>query len=613
MLGTWPSILFNLFCTLYQCQWNLNTPYLVTNPNDNPQFSRSRHLPFDTRFQARSSVSDDGNPLVSTKLGIVQGFKMKIAPTREIFAFTGVPFGESTGGENRFRDPVPKKPWSDIWDATFPSPACLQTNPSSATAEKIIGQEDCLHLDIYTPSLPKNNGNASRLLPVFMFVPGGFFMYGNSRAYGPKYLLREQVIFIPINVRKGIFGYLSTGDEHGSGNWALKDMALAIEWVHDNIAAFGGDPNRITLGGISSGAASSHLMLFTNHRARNYIKGILCMSGTSLMGTLDVLKSVQNLSNSAAEAVGCPTSVGAGGSKGMMECLRKIPPFDLASFHRSAHLQFPIALFVPTLEKPGPSAFISEPPEVQYRKGIVPPIPLIMSRAEDEVSMGMFPFRYSTLPLSRPLYSYWMPLLLHLGYRNTFQNVNARAAQKSLTKLHQFYFRKSGLPNFMVGPDYLTFCQMLSDSLFNIPMWKAIKYHHQVAPTYAYIQKINTLAASPILSPVMGMLRRQGISGATHGGDGLLLFNASQIAQPITPGSDMDIASRRFINMIVNFATYGKPLYRNGQGMLLSVWKPVVELRKPVALEVGLVHGINMIMDPVATPKRLRIWDQVVF
>ncbi|CAL8134352.1 unnamed protein product [Orchesella dallaii] len=580
MFGLWSTLLFNSFCALYQCQWTLNPPFLITNPSDNLQFSRTRHVKFDTRFQARSSVSDDGNPLVSTKLGIIQGFKMKIAPTRAIFAFTGVPFGESTAGENRYRDPVPKKPWSDIWDATFPSPACLQTNPTSATAEKVLGQEDCLHLDIYTPALPTSNGNGSQLLPVFMYVPGGAFFFGDSRTFGPKYLLRENVIFIPINVRIGIFGYLSTGDEHASGNWGLKDMALAIEWVHDNIAAFGGDPNRIILGGISSGAVSSHLMLFTNHRARNYIKGILCMSGTSLAASLDVLKSVQNLSNSAARAVGCPTSVGVGGSKGM---------------------------------KPGPSAFISEPPEVQYRKRSVPPIPMILSRAEDELSMLMLPFRYSTLPLSLPLYSYWMPLLLHLGYRNTFQNVNATVAQKSLTKLHQFYFRKSGLPNFFVGPDYLTFCQLLSDALVHIPMWKAIKYHYKVAPTYAYIHKLNLLEDHPIAYTFAGLLSQKRDTSSPHGGDSFLLFNVSQFAPPITPGSDFDITSRRLINMIVNFATYGKPLYRNGEGKLLELWKPVVDLRKPIALEVGLVHGINMIVDPVATPKRLRIWDEVVF
>ncbi|CAL8134364.1 unnamed protein product [Orchesella dallaii] len=609
------ALLVNLFCSFYQCELSLYPPFLIPNPQDNRIFPRERllSLPASRANIHRQGVPfDEENPnVVLTKLGLVQGFKMGISETREIFAFTGVPYGETTGGENRFRAPVPKKPWEGIWDATFPSSMCLQFTPLAGGQDLIRGKEDCLQLDIYTPKIPKN-GSEDSLLPVFMFVPGGSFWFGDSRTFGPKYLLRENVILIIINVRMEIFGWLGTGDEHASGNWGLKDQALAIEWVHDNIKAFGGDPNKIIIGGMSSSAATAHMMLFTNHKSRNYVKGIICFSGVTLIATLDVHGSVRELSDAAAATVGCPTSrEGEGGSKKMVECLRKIPAYVLVNFQRvaSALLSLPPHMFLPTLEPPGPSAFISEPPEVQYSKGSVPPIPLIITRAESELEMGLVPLR-PNLALMTPHYFRLMPLVLHLGYRNTLSKVNASVAQVSYRKIHQLYFGKSTAPNFVIGSDISNFCQMMNDAFMTAPMWKSIEYHHKIAPTYAYIMKTKTFAHLPIPRFARRALTQY---GAGHGSDLGLLFNINNVLPPLTPGSDSDRASRRLINMIVNFADHGAPLYRNGEGKLLNLWKPVEDIHNPIALEVGLVNEIKMIVDPIAASGRLRIWEEVVF
>ncbi|CAL8134356.1 unnamed protein product [Orchesella dallaii] len=439
-----------------------------------------------------------------------------------------------------------------------------------------------------------------------MFVPGGSFWFGDSRTYGPKYLLRENMVLIIINVRMGVFGWLSTGDEQASGNWGLKDQALAIEWVHDNIQAFGGDPNKIIIGGMSSSAATAHLMLFTNHKARNYVKGIICFSGTALAHVY-AHGSARELSDAAAASVGCPTSSEVeGGSKKMVGCLRKVPASILVNFQQIATALLPPLLFLPTLEPPGPSAFISEPPEVQYRKGTVPPIPLIITRTENELEMELLSLR-TNLALITPLYFRLMPVLLHPGTRS---KVDASVVQASYRKIHQLYFGKSTAPNFLFGPDYSTFCKVLTDKFSTAPMWKSIEYHHKIAPTYTYIQKTNVFAELPILRFARGVLRQY---GAPHGSDLGLLFNVSNILPPFSPGSDFDIASRRLINMIVNFAEYGAPLYRNGEGQLLDIWKPVEDIRNPIALEVGLVNEIKMIVDPIAASGRLRIWDEVVF
>ncbi|ODM91221.1 Esterase E4 [Orchesella cincta] len=607
MFALLSTIFFNLFCVQFQCELRLDPPFLATNPHGDLFQPSSRLLAIDPLIQSRMLRDDE--PLVSTNLGLVKGFKMRISETREIFSFTGVPYGESTAGENRFRDPVPRRPWKGTWDATRPSPMCLQAWPlavGGTLQDRIRGSETCLHLDIYTPQINRN-GTGGELLPVVILIPGGAYFFGDSNTYGPKHLLREDVIFVPINVRMEIFGWLSTGDEHASGNWALKDQALSIEFVHNNIKAFGGDPNKIIIVGTSSAATAAHLMLFTNHRARSYLKGVMAISGSCLNGALDVHGRVRELSDVTAQQVGCPTSKGKEGSSRMVECLRKIPGKTLIKF--LSRFATPPTLFHPTLEPPGPSAFISEPPEVQYMRGTVPPIPLIITRTENELEPLALPIR-PMLPLIRPLYFSLMPMFFHYGFRNTFSNVDVSVRQASFRKVHQFYFGKSTAPNFLVGPDFSKFWQMVSDGAFLAPMWKAVEYHYKVAPTYTYIEKINTVAALPVMSFAGRMLSQVGVA---HGSDLGLLFNMSRIPVPLKPGSDIEVASRRLVNMIVNFAKHGAPLYRNEEGKLLNLWKPVEDIHHPIALEVGLVKDIKMIVDPVAASGRLKIWEEVVF
>jgi len=163
MLSFLSTLLVGALCTLFQCELGINPPYIFTNPSDSPLFRRSRLLEFDTHRQGRRD--DNSSPIVSTTLGPVKGFKMRIGGTKEVFAFTGVPYGETTGGSNRFRDPVPKRPWhGKLWDATFPSPMCFQSTPFAGNLYR--GTEECLHLDIFTPRLPKNDSGP--LYPVFV-------------------------------------------------------------------------------------------------------------------------------------------------------------------------------------------------------------------------------------------------------------------------------------------------------------------------------------------------------------------------------------------------------------------------------------------------------------
>lgn len=117
--------------------------------------------------------------------------------------------------------------------------------------------------------LPENT--SSTLLPVMVWIHGGGWIGGShsSARFEPEYLLDADVVLAAPNYRLGPFGFLSTGDEVASGNWALKDQILALRWVQDNIKYFGGDPDQVTLVGQSAGAVSIHLLTLSHATVGN--------------------------------------------------------------------------------------------------------------------------------------------------------------------------------------------------------------------------------------------------------------------------------------------------------------------------------------------------------
>ena len=193
----------------------------------------------------------------------------KFEPT-EIFnanslQFLGIPFGQSTGGENRFKPPLPVKDSTRIFDASDYGDIC------PAGPKLLLSQsEDCLNLNIYRP---KSN-LTSQKLPVLVHIYGGSFNFGFGSSRQISNLVswsEEPFIGISFNYRVNAFGFLPSRltAREGLLNVGLKDQALLLEWVQENIAAFGGNPNDVTLMGNSAGAhsvwisSSSYLCVFS--------------------------------------------------------------------------------------------------------------------------------------------------------------------------------------------------------------------------------------------------------------------------------------------------------------------------------------------------------------
>lgn len=119
--------------------------------------------------------------------------------------------------------------------------------------------------------------------PVLVWIHGGAFVggSGNSDWYGPEYLVQDGILVVSINYRLGILGFFSTGDDVAQGNYGMKDMVEALRWVRDNIAAFGGDPNNVSIAGESSGAGSVHFLVLSS-MASGLFRGAIPQSGSAL-------------------------------------------------------------------------------------------------------------------------------------------------------------------------------------------------------------------------------------------------------------------------------------------------------------------------------------------
>jgi para-nitrobenzyl esterase len=190
--------------------------------------------------------------VIKTASGAVRG-----SVTNGVHAFMGIPYASPPFGANRLRSPQPVGPWTGVRDALTYGAKPPQL-PYPPPWDELIPErgplgEDCLNLNIWTP----DPGSAG--LPVMVFIPGGMFEAGSGASYDGSRFARDGVVCVTINYRVGAEGFLYLGE--GNTNRGLLDQVAALEWVRDNIATFGGNPDEVTVFGQSAGAMSVGTLL----------------------------------------------------------------------------------------------------------------------------------------------------------------------------------------------------------------------------------------------------------------------------------------------------------------------------------------------------------------
>jgi para-nitrobenzyl esterase len=224
---------------------------------------------------------------VKTKGGLIEG----VAGTKPgVTAFKGIPFAAPPVGDLRWAAPQPPVPWTGVLKAAKFSASCIQTIVEQRkpwTYEFMAHNEiseDCLYLNVWTPAK-----SAQERHPVFVYIYGGGFTEGSAAVpvYDGEGLASKGLVMVTINYRVGILGFFNhpelsaESEHHSSGNYGLLDQVAALQWIHENIAAFGGDPNRVTIAGQSAGASSVHA-LTASPLAKGLIHRAIEESGSSV-------------------------------------------------------------------------------------------------------------------------------------------------------------------------------------------------------------------------------------------------------------------------------------------------------------------------------------------
>lgn len=205
-------------------------------------------------------------PVISQSIA-VDGGHIAAAPAdpRGIRVFKGIPYAAPPIGERRWRAPGAVESWSGVRPSDRFGASCSQVDMFAGAGLSGNGQsEDCLYLNIWTPARA-----AGERLPVFVWIHGGAYVVGSgneSRTDGAA-LAAKGLIVVTFNYRLGVFGFLAHPDltdevpQHASGNYGLLDQIAALRWIQRNIAAFGGDPTRVAIGGNSAGATSVNILM----------------------------------------------------------------------------------------------------------------------------------------------------------------------------------------------------------------------------------------------------------------------------------------------------------------------------------------------------------------
>lgn len=268
--------------------------------------------------------------LVTTQAGVLEGALADPAP---VYAFKGVPYAAPPVGALRWRAPRPATPWRGVRQATQFGPSPMQTLHGDFlpwTREFLVQNavsEDCLYLNVWTPK----PGTGAKL-PVLVYIPGGAFTEGSGEVpiYDGTRLAKRGVVVVTINYRLGVFGFFAypgltaESAHHASGNYGLMDQIAALRWVRRNIAAFGGDPARVTVWGQSAGAMSVGVLL-VSERAHGLFSAAIANSGIGYT-------SLPMPSLAEAEAAGMKLAE-SHHVRGL-KALRELPAAELATWTR---------------------------------------------------------------------------------------------------------------------------------------------------------------------------------------------------------------------------------------------------------------------------------------
>ncbi|PSN47485.1 Esterase FE4 [Blattella germanica] len=489
----------------------------------------------------------EATTIVRIAQGALKGLKSRTHLGVPFYSFRGIPYARAPVGDLRFKAPEKAEQWKGIRNAIGMPPTAPQM--AFLTDNLYTGEEDCLFINVFTPSIGEGQG----LKPVLVYIHGGgFFMgSGNDQMHGPgRFMNTSAVVLVTFNYRLGVLGFLSTADSVLPGNNGLKDQTMALRWVRDNIEEFGGDPNNVTIAGVSAGALCTHLHVFSPMSKGLFHKAIV-QSGSALSPW-----AARHPDNARRRAFrfGKVLGLDTDNSEELVKQLKKISARRLVEASEAAHLieekhPFPM-LFQPVLEKEDSEteAFLPEWPLHVLRSPAYTAVPMITGVTSRE---GLFFLKDVSAS------SAWYESMNDDNFDNLlYVHLNLRKGtpetRKLTRKVVQHYFGDKRISK----DTWSNLLDVYGDVLFSVWVAKTAKEHGSLdveVPLYVYQFAFDGR---------FGLNRDHGrrFAGVAHAADLGYLFETS--FNPIHYFNKEDASmrtSRRMIKLWVNFAETGNP------------------------------------------------------
>lgn len=496
----------------------------------------------------------------------------------DVESFLNIRFAEDTSGENRFAAPKPfTYPSGSVVNASRPGAACPQQKvpiPGLEVFDNVTHiSEDCLTLRVDRPAMT----TAHHKLPVMAFIYGGGDSIGQiyDTAYDPTALITGAkqkgypVIYVAMNYRVGVFGFAATPalNESNSLNAGLRDQRLGLEWVRQHIAAFGGDPDNVTIFGESDGATGVGLQItaYGGKKTAPFKRAIM-QSGNAAADPGTASNRTLTRTAEFIKKVNCSSPIG----KDELACMRRIPLNKLLPAALSYEFSFDgslgIDIFIPT----APSDFIPDSPSRLLSSGrFAHDIDLITGWTEDDQSF----FTPSDIKTESDAMKYLSSSLPNLSRANI---------QRALALYPSSSF--SGMPKENISGQYFRASQMCRDYQFTCPSIHMVqmnkKYSRPGTSNYLYV--LNQTMFAPLYAK-----QQTSHYGISHFSDIPYVFNEAKTRYSfLASPSDIEISSN-MSGSWVSFAVSGNPSRRNGT---LTGWFDALDSSSPTVKVIG---GIN--------------------
>ncbi|MFJ6718674.1 MULTISPECIES: carboxylesterase/lipase family protein [unclassified Streptomyces] len=507
---------------------------------------------------------------MQTDHGLVRG-----AAHGSYTTFDGIPYAAPPTGPLRWRAPVPAGTWQGVRDATTAAPRCVQMVAPGAGAA--VGSEDCLYLNVTTPSTKPTGGSR----PVMVWMHGGAFLGGSGSDYSAERLaVRGDTVVVTVNYRLGIFGYFGHPELGSAPPFGLADQQAALRWVRANAERFGGDPGNVTLFGESAGALGicAHL---TSPTAAGLFQRAVLQSGSCLTsfprGALGpgspayepfaAQRDVQAAGVEAARQLGCAE----GGGDEVLACLRG------QSTDRLATAQLMQSFNRPAFGNP----LLPAAPDQALAAGNFLRVPVIQGTNHDEMRM------FVGLSLAA------FPIRTENDYRTRLEDAFGLAAPAVEARYPAAHHPTPALAWAAVLTDRSFTCTTLAAG-------RAMAAHAPGLPVRAYE------FSDPDAPVLAGLPANRGFPyGAAHGFEMPFLFSSFPTERPLTDAQRA--LSDRMIDYWANFARTGNP--NAPDAPLWPAFRPSPALAQPVqslAPGPGGIHPVD-----VGAAHHCSFWDHL--